>query len=56
MTEPTQQQLVGPPHRPLQLFIAYRLKDAYAEIQAAMAEARIACELETEEGARGARG
>jgi hypothetical protein len=44
--------MTGPPHRPLQLFIAYRLKHAFEEIAAAMAEIGIACELEDKENAK----
>ena len=47
MVEPRQPEMTGPPHRPLKVFVAYRLKRAFAEIEAAMQEARVACVLET---------
>ena len=52
MTEPLTPQFMGPPHKPIQLFIAYRLKDSFPEIAAAMREAFISCQLETKEAAR----
>jgi hypothetical protein len=51
-TEPNDAPHTGPPHKPLQLFIAYRLGHAFEEIQAVMATCRIACQLETEVEAR----
>ena len=52
MTSPGMPNQTGRPHRPLQLLIAYRLKDDFDEIQAAMTECRIACVLETKEEAK----
>jgi hypothetical protein len=51
-TEPDGAELTGPPHKPMQLFIAYRLAHAFEEIQAAMFTCRIACQLEEEADAR----
>ena len=44
-----QPSLTRPPHRLLQLLIAYRSKDAYPEIQAAMSEFGIAILLESKD-------
>lgn len=52
MVSPEMPQQTGPPHRPVQLLIAYRLKHAFKEIQAAMFKCRIACELEGKEAAK----
>lgn len=47
MTHPTTAQMTGPPHRPVHLFIAYRLRGSYDEICAAMGSCGISCELES---------
>ena len=52
MAHPESQQQTGPPHRPLQLFIAYRMKDSYEAIRSAMESIGVGCELETKDGAK----
>jgi hypothetical protein len=46
MTNPTSPKLSGPPHCPLQVFLAYRLKECYEEVRRALCQANIRCVLE----------
>ena len=50
MAEPSTN--TGPPHRPLQIVLAYRLKDAYEEIRGVLECCEVACVLETKEEAK----
>jgi len=52
MVDPEYPEQTGPPHRPLQLFIAYRLKGSFEEIQQFCGQCQIACELEDKESAK----
>mmetsp|Transcript_65938 Transcript_65938/g.182255 ORF Transcript_65938/g.182255 Transcript_65938/m.182255 type:complete len:315 (-) Transcript_65938:59-1003(-) len=52
MAEPEMPTQTGPPHRPLQLFLAYRLKGSFDEIRDAMGQCQIACVLEEKEAAK----
>lgn len=45
-------RLTGPPHRPLSLCIAYRLKHAYEDIKNFMRQVGISCQLETIKAAK----